>query len=208
MTTARTERLRQRWDDHAAGYDKQIGWSERRFFPGLRDWVCGQAGGEVLEVAIGTGLNLHHYPGDVVLTGVDLSPAMLAIAEDRARQLGRTVDLRTGDAQALAFPDRSFDTVVCTLSMCGIPDPRLGIEEMLRVLRPGGLLLLADHVDAAVWWARGLQALIDLFTVPRAGEHFRRRPIREVHALGLTVERHERYALGIIEQLAVRKPVE
>lgn len=118
------------------------------------------------------------------------------------------MDLRTGDGQSLAFPDGSFDTVVCTLSMCAIPDPRLGIEQMLRVLRPGGLLLLADHVDAAVWWARGLQAVIDLFTVPLAGEHYRRRPIREVQALGLSVERHERYALGIIEQFAVRKPLE
>lgn len=118
------------------------------------------------------------------------------------------MDLRTGDGQSLAFPDGSFDTVVCTLSMCAIPDPRLGIEQMLRVLRPGGLLLLADHVDAAVWWARGLQAVIDLFTVPLAGKHYRRRPIREVQALGLSVERHERYGLGIIEQFAVRKPLE
>jgi ubiquinone/menaquinone biosynthesis C-methylase UbiE len=205
-TLTRTQRLRRHWDRHAAGYDKQITWSERRFFPTTRAWICGQATGSALEVAIGTGLNLTHYPPDVALTGVDLSPAMLAIARRRADELGRRVDLRTGDAQAMPFPDGSFDTVVCTFSLCAIPDVQRGIGEMVRVLRPGGLLLLADHVRSSVWWALGVQWALDLATVPLAGEHYRRRPIRTVHAYGLTMERHERFALGIIEQLAARKP--
>src|SRR4051794_27326799 len=136
---APTERLRRHWDKHARGYDKQITWSERRFFPDTRRWICSRATGDVLEVAIGTGLNLPHYPDDIRLAGVDLSPAMLAIAHDRARRLGRDVNLRTGDAQALDFPDNCFDTVVCTLSLCGIPDERRAVADMARVLRPGGL---------------------------------------------------------------------
>src|SRR5438046_1176783 len=134
MTTEQTKRLREHWDKHARGYDKQITWSERRFFPDTRRWICSRAAGEVLEVAIGTGLNLPHYPDGIRLTGVDLSPAMLAIARDRAAQLGRHVELHTGDAQALDFPDNAFDTVVCTLSLCAIPDDRRAVEEMVRVL--------------------------------------------------------------------------
>src|SRR4051794_10140925 len=106
-----TERLRRRWDKHARGYDKQIGWSGGRFFPNTRHWICTRATGDVLELAIGTGLNLPHYPDDIRLTGIDLSPAMLAIAADRARHLHRDVDLRTGDAERLPFRDNSFDTV-------------------------------------------------------------------------------------------------
>jgi hypothetical protein len=77
---------------------------------------------------------------------------------------------------------------------------------MARVLRPGGLLLLADHVEAAPWYARTIQALIEVLSVPADGEHFRRRPIRQVQNLGLIIEHHDRFKLGIVERLAARKP--
>jgi ubiquinone/menaquinone biosynthesis C-methylase UbiE len=162
--------------------------------------------GRVLEVAIGTGLNLPHYPKAVELTGVEFSPAMLEHARHRAEQLGRTVELCEGDAQALQFVDSSFDTVVCTFSLCAIPDDRQAVAEMVRVLRPGGLLLLADHVEASAWYARAAQRLLELVTVPVGGEHFRRRPIQHVQALGLPIEAHDRFKLGIVERLAARKP--
>src|SRR6266581_1008581 len=202
----RQERLRRYWDKHAGSYDKQMGFWDRHLFAGSRDWVCSRARGRVLEVAIGTGLNLAHYPDEVQLTGVEWSPAMLDIARRRAGQLGRAVDLRHGDAQALEFPDATFDTVVCTFSLCAIPDDRQAVAEMARVLRPGGLLLLADHVEASAWYARAAQALIELGSIPAGGEHFRRRPIRHVRALGFTVEDHDRFKLGIVERLAARKP--
>ena len=204
--TGREERLRRYWDKHAGSYDKQMGFFDRHLFAGSRNWVCSKAEGQVLEVAIGTGLNLAHYPDTVRLTGVEWSAAMLDIARHRAGQLGRTVDLRQGDAQALEFPGACFDTVVCTFSLCAIPDDRKAVAEMARVLRPGGLLLLADHVEASPWWARAAQALIEVASVPVGGEHFRRRPIRHVKALGFTVEDHGRYKLGVVERLAARKP--
>lgn len=202
------ERLRRYWDKHAASYDRQMDFAERRFFGDTRRWVCSQASGDVLEVAIGTALNLEHYPRDGVrLTGVEWSPAMLDLARQRANRLGWTADLRQGDAQALEFADASFDTVVCTFSLCAIPDDSKAVQEMARVLRPGGLLLLADHVAAAAWPVRALQWLIELVSMPVGGEHFRRRPLRLVEALGFTVERRDRFKLGIIERLAARKPV-
>ena len=202
----REERLRRYWDKHAGSYDKQMGFYDRHLFAGSRDWVCSKAEGQVLEVAIGTGRNLVHYPDEVRLTGVEWSAAMLDIARHRAGQLGREVDLRQGDAQALEFPGACFDAVVCTFSLCAIPDDRKAVAEMARVLRPGGLLLLADHVEASPWWARAAQALIEVVSVPVGGEHFRRRPIRHVQALGFTVEEQDRFKLGIVEQLAARKP--
>jgi ubiquinone/menaquinone biosynthesis C-methylase UbiE len=179
---------------------------ERHFFGGTRDWVCCQATGEVLEVAIGTGLNLPHYPERVRLTGVEWSPAMLDLARRRARDLGRSVDLREGDAQALEFADGSFDSVVSTFSLCAIPDDERAVREMVRVLRPGGLLLLADHVASTVWALRAVQKLVELVSIPTAGEYYRRRPIRHVERLGLPVERHDRFRLGMVERLAARKP--
>jgi ubiquinone/menaquinone biosynthesis C-methylase UbiE len=206
VTTEQTAKLRRYWDKHADRYDQQMQYWDRKFFGNSRAWVCQQATGKVLEVAIGTGLNLAHYPESVALTGVDFSPAMLAQAQERARQLGRRVELAEGDAQALGFPDNSFDTVVSTFSLCSIPDDRQSVAEMRRVLRPGGLLLLADHVASTAWWARGIQRLLELVTVPVGEEHFLRRPLEQVRAQGFEVERQERFKLGIVERLAARKP--
>jgi ubiquinone/menaquinone biosynthesis C-methylase UbiE len=125
-----TQRLRRYWDKHARTYDKQIAFWERRLFADGRQWICSQATGDVLEVAIGTGRNLPYYPQGIRLTGIEFSPAMLELAQREADRLGRQVDLRLGDAQALDLPDASFDTVVCTLSLCAIPDERLAITEM------------------------------------------------------------------------------
>src|SRR6266496_1483711 len=100
-----TARLRRYWDEHAPHYDRQMRFLDRNLFGDTRAWVCQQATGEVLEVAVGTGLNLEFYPQGVRLTGIDLSPAMLERARDRARQLGRNVDLAEDDAHALDFPD-------------------------------------------------------------------------------------------------------
>jgi ubiquinone/menaquinone biosynthesis C-methylase UbiE len=182
-----------------------MGFFDRHLFAGSRDWICSRATGRVLEVAIGTGLNLAHYPDQVQLTGLEWSPAMLDIARHRAGQLGRAVDLRQGDAQALEFPDAAFDTVVCTFSLCAIPDDQKAVAEMARVLRPGGLLLLADHVEASPGYARAAQAVIEV-SIPASGEHLRRRPVRHVQALGFTIEDHDRLKLGIVERLAARKP--
>jgi SAM-dependent methyltransferase len=170
---------------------------DRVLLANSRVWVCAQATGHTLEVAIGTGLNLSLYPATVELTGIDFSPAMLGVAQSRARQLGRTVDLQVADAQALPFPAASFDTAVCTFALCAIPDERRVVGEMIRVLRPGGLLLLADHIAAATWPVRGLQRILELATVPLQGEHILRRLLRQVQAAGLQIERRERFKAGM-----------
>jgi ubiquinone/menaquinone biosynthesis C-methylase UbiE len=206
VSDKRAQRLRRYWDKHARTYDKQIAFWERRLFADGRQWICSQATGDVLEVAIGTGRNLPYYPQGIRLTGIEFSPAMLELAQREADRLGRQVDLRLGDAQALDLPDASFDTVVCTLSLCAIPDERLAITEMRRVLRPGGRLLLLDHVAGTPRWVRAIQWLLEQLTRPLQGEHLRRRPLLHVQAQGFEIEQHERSKLGIVERLTARKP--
>jgi ubiquinone/menaquinone biosynthesis C-methylase UbiE len=174
---------------------------ERVQFAGGRRWVCSRAAGEVLEVAVGTGLNLPFYPPGIRLTGVDLSSGMLAVARERAAALGSDVVLREADAQALPFPEASFDTVVCTLSLCAVPDERLVVGEMRRVLRPGGRLLLLDHVGSPWWPVWAAQRLLEAFTA-RSGEYQTRRPLPIVQAAGLEVTESERLKLGTVERVA------
>lgn len=200
-------RRRRAWDKQADRYDKRIGWFERRVLgEDNRAWACRRARGDVLEVAIGTGLNLPSYAADVRLTGIDLSREMLTIARKRAADLGREVDLREGDAHNLAFGDESFDTVVCTYSLCNIPDVDRAVAEMKRVLRPGGKLILVDHIRSRsrpVLWA---QRVIELFSSRIEGDYMTRRPFDQVTAHGLQVAERDRFRWGgMVERLAAEK---
>jgi ubiquinone/menaquinone biosynthesis C-methylase UbiE len=164
------------------------------------------AEGDVLEIGIGTGRNLEHYPEGIRLTGIDFSAPMLEIGRQRAKDLGRSVDLRLGDAQALEFPDASFDRVVCTLALCSIPDDRRAVSEARRVLRPGGRFLLLEHVRSPIGPVRAVQRVLDWLAVRMEGDHLVREPLVHLAAEGFVVERVERLKLGIVERVAARKP--
>jgi len=200
-----TARVRRRYNAVAGAYDRRIGIAERLLFGDGRRWVCSRARGEVLEIAVGTGRNLPYYPAAVRLIGIELSPAMLAIARGRARALGRDADLREGDAQALDFPEARFDTVVCTLGLCTIPDDRRAVAEAARVLRPGGHLLLLEHVRSPVLPVRLLQRLLDPLAVRYEADHLLREPLDRVREAGFDVVRIERARWGIVERLVARK---
>jgi ubiquinone/menaquinone biosynthesis C-methylase UbiE len=206
MTANRTERVRRHYDRSAGSYDRIISWAEKALFGGAREWVCSQARGEVLEIAVGTGRNFPFYPEGVRLTGIELSPKMLNLARRRARELGRDADLRVGDAHNLPFLDASFDTVVVTLALCTIPDDRRALAEAARVLRPGGQLLLLEHVRSPVLPVRLLQRVLEPLTLLLDHDHLLREPLRHVEDAGLVVERFESSKLGMVERLQASKP--
>ncbi|MEV0273529.1 methyltransferase domain-containing protein [Hamadaea sp. NPDC050747] len=200
--TARQKRV---WDKSAPSYDRQIQLFERIWFTGSREWLGERAGGRVLEVAIGTGRNLPHYRPGVTVTGIELSPAMLAYARRRAADLGLAADLREGDAEHLPFDDASFDTVVCAFSLCTIPRPPAAIAEMRRVLRPGGDLLLVDHIGSTWPPIRAGQWLLERLTIRAAGEHFTRRQLPLVRAAGFEIVEAERLKAGSVERIHARR---
>lgn len=202
-----TARVRSIMDRRARDYDRVMDWNEKLLFGGGREWVCSQAQGEVLEIAVGTGRNLPFYPPGVRLTGIDLSPAMLQIACDRASTLGIEVDLRPGDAQTLPFPDACFDAVVCTLSLCTIPDDRRAVQEVWRVLRPGGRFLLLEHVRSPLLPVRLAQRALAGYFLRREGDHLLREPLEHLKAEGFEIIAQERSTLGLVERIAARKPM-
>jgi ubiquinone/menaquinone biosynthesis C-methylase UbiE len=200
------EVLRSKWEKYAPRYDRDIRFFERVQFGGGRQWVCSQADGDVLEVAVGTGRNLSFYPDTVRLTGIDFSSAMLDIARARAAELGREIELLEGDAQALPFADASFDTVVCTLGLCGFPDDRAAIAEAYRVLRPQGTLLLLDHVRSHHKLIYLGQRLLETLTLRMLGDYQTRRPLPLVQEAGFIVQRQMRLKAGTVERVAAVKP--
>lgn len=131
---------------------------------------------------------------------------MLAIGRRRSDQLGRRVDLRVGDAQALEFAGERFDTVVCTLGLCTIPDPRLAVAEARRVLRSGGRLLLLEHVRSPVRVVRVIERLLEPLSVRSPADHLTREPLDYLRAEWFEIEHLERSKWSIVERVAARKP--
>ena len=135
-------------------------WYERHVLPYLIDWGCGlpmatrqrqvlvpRAHGRVLEVGVGTGLNLRHYDQQQVqsLTALDPAEQLHHLARRRAERAGLQVALLGLSAERIPLPDHSFDTVVMTWTLCSIPDPLAALREMRRVLVPQGQLLFCEH---------------------------------------------------------------
>lgn len=201
-----TARVRAVQDKQAPRYDRQISFFERVLFGDGRAWVCSQAHGKVLELACGTGRNLPRYGKDIDLTAIELSPQMLAIGRRRAEELGHQADLRLGDVQALEFPDQSFDTVTCTLGFCTIPDTRTAAAEALRVLRPGGQLLLLEHVRSPSPIVRGVQRLLEPLAVRFEADHLLREPLDYLPGVGFEIDEVQRLKWGIVERLRAHKP--
>lgn len=201
-----TARVRDVYEKQAPYYDRVIAIAERLLFAGGREWACRRVHGDVLEVGVGTGRNLPCFPEEIALSGIELSPAMLAQAQERARRLGRTADLRVGDAQRLPFADATFDTVLATLTLCSIPDDVTAVAEMARVLRPGGRLVLLDHVASPSPVVRAVQRLLEPLFLRLAADHLLREPDEAVRRAGLVIEELSRSRAGLVLRLSARKP--
>ena len=186
---------------------------DRHILPRLIDYACGmgevmktrskivpQAEGRVLEIGIGTGLNLGFYdPARVqVVIGVDPAAQMQALARQRAAAIAipvETIALELGEIQA---GDASFDSIVCTFTLCTIPDAAAALKEMRRVLKPGGRLLFAEHglaPDAPV--VRWQHRLTPLWKPLAGGCHLNRDIPRLIEAGGFAIrELHTGYLQG------------
>jgi ubiquinone/menaquinone biosynthesis C-methylase UbiE len=200
-----TERVRRVMDKEAPRYDREMNFCDRVLFSGGREWVCSKVEGDVLEIAVGSGRNLPSYPSGTSLTAIEFSPEMLKLAKRKAAEVGSDADLRLGDAQTLEFPDESFDTVVCTLALCTIPDPLAAVREAYRVLRPGGTYRGLEHVRSPVRVVRGVQRLLDPLAVRFAADHLVREPLEYLGRAGFEIQELSRSKWGIVERFVARK---
>jgi len=198
------EELSKAYDRIARWYDLAEALPEWILLRRLRRRLLRRARGQVLEVAAGTGRNLPFYPPDCTLTLVDISSGVLAVARRRAERLGRPVQFEVMDAQALAFPDGSFDTVVSTLSTCTFPDPVAALREMDRVCRPDGRILLLEHGRSNRAWLARWQDRKAPAHARRLGCYWNREPLLLVRQAGLEVVEARRYALGMVYLIEAR----
>jgi ubiquinone/menaquinone biosynthesis C-methylase UbiE len=159
--------------------------------------LFGDAQGRVLLVAVGTGVDLRHFPPGLDLAAVDISEEMLRKARARARLYRGRLTLVRADALNLCFADSSFDTVVTSCTMCSVPDPLRALREIHRVLRPGGLLLMFEHVRSRNPLLGLVLDAMTLYT-RRGGTEMNRDTLGSVRAAGFRVTRVESVFLDII----------
>ena len=200
-----TARVRRLYDRDAPRYDRSMTLTER-IIGDRRAGLVEDLRGRVLEVAVGTGATLPHYQPGTRVTGIDLSPGMLAQARARTVRAGVTVELREMDAQALEFPDGSFDAVVFTLCLCAIPDPGMAVREALRVARPQAPIRLLEHVRSHVLPIALLLDAVNLATVPLHAEHMNRRTFATAAAAGVQDLTQERWFGGVFTLIRGRAP--
>jgi ubiquinone/menaquinone biosynthesis C-methylase UbiE len=179
----------------------------RRQFDPLRREVIGQARGVVLEVGAGSGLNFHLYePGQVErVEAIEPDATMLRYARERRDKALVPITLTQAPAEVLPFADATFDSVVGTLVFCSVSDPARALAETWRVLKPGGMLLLFEHVRSENKAAAGMQTMITPFTIRLAGNcHWNRDTAQAVAQAGFEITSHRQVHTGLHPQIILQ----
>ena len=198
-----TQKTRARYQRISTLYDFMEILPERRYKPWRERLWSLVKGPKVLEVGVGTGKNMPFYPKGLQITGIDLTPGMLDRARIRADDLKLDVDLRIGDAQALDFPDETFDSVVATFVFCSVPDPLLGLGQLVRVVKPAGQVILMDHVRSEQPLFGILMDALNPIVVRITGANINRRTVENVREASLVIDHVEVLGMGGIFKLIV-----
>jgi ubiquinone/menaquinone biosynthesis C-methylase UbiE len=177
----------------AALYDRMATSAERRWMGGRRRRLLAGASGAVLEIGGGTGANLPHYRDVDLVTVAEPDPFMRKRLSQKLADARVPVEVSEAGAEALPFPDGSVDTVVSTLVLCTVPDQGSALDEIRRVLRPGGRLLFIEHVRAEGSAARWQDRLEPLWRRLFGGCHPNRDTVAAFEESGFEIESFESF---------------
>lgn len=189
--------LRERYDGFAPRYDFEVLVYEFLGLRKLRKELIKRASGSVLEIATGTGKNFQHYEKNVRLTATDMSRGMLSLAKKKADKLGMNVTYAVIDGEAIAFADGSFDTVVSSLTLCTFTEPVKALQEMARVCKPDGRILLVEHGKSSNGWLARFQDKMAHKHAARLGCWWNRMPLDYVKQAGMKISFTRKVFFGI-----------
>lgn len=192
-----------KWDKASRTYDL-LTWADRRRFAAAKRRLFSAMSGRCLMVAAGTGTDFEYLPPGLAITAIDISPGMVARAARRAAAYRGSLQVEVGDVQNLAYADQAFDSVATSCTFCSVPDPVRGLRELHRCLRPGGRLLMFEHMRSRVGALGILQDLMTPLT-SRFGPAMNRDTIGNVSRAGFRVVRETNVYLDIVRAIEARR---
>lgn len=197
MDKKQTETIKQRYNRISGLFDIM----ERMMPEKSRKELIQKARGEVLEIGVGTGANLKYYPKSVHVTGIDFSPNMLQKARQKAEKLTQSIRLIEMNAEQLAFPDNSFDTVVSTCVFCSVPNPIQGLKEIRRVTKPNGQIIMLEHMRSDNKIIGKAMDILNPIGLHIVGANINRKTMENIKKAGLHVTSQELLMTSIMRKL-------
>ena len=196
MTTAIENDAKRKWDGAAKSFDL-LSFGDDRRFGGYKKRLFAKMHGKSLMVAAGTGNDFKYFPPDQDIVALDISPKMLEKAAPRAIGYPGALVLREMDVCKLDYPDDMFDTVVTVCTFCSVPKPIVGLRELRRVLKPGGQILMFEHMRSGV---AQFGVLLDLMTplTRKLGPDLNRDTVGNVLKAGFRLRRIENVYMDIV----------
>ena len=198
--------IRKRYDRLAPFFDLLEAPMEGLFFRQWRKRLWTKATGHhILEVGVGTGKNFASYPKDARITAIDFSPKMLLQAEQTKSRKNIQVELALMDVQSLSYADNSFDSVIGSFVFCSVPLPIKGLKELHRVCKPGGQVLMLEHVLSSNPILSRLMKLLNPFMVKLFGANINRDTVKYVKACGFSSVRIDEHSSDILKLIEATK---
>lgn len=179
-----TEKIRRRYNRAAKIYDILENPME---IMALRQWrieLMKDLRGRVLEVGVGTGKNIEYYPDDIDIVAIDFSEKMLEKAKEKKKRFNKDVILLNMDAQNIQFEDNTFDTVYTTCVFCSVPDPIKCLNEIRRVCRPNGKIIMIEHVRSEKKVLGIIMDILNPIVVNTYGANINRRTLENIKKSG------------------------
>jgi len=194
-----------KWDNAARTFDLMNRGIELRYGEKKREWFS-RSYGRTLLVAVGTGLDLEYFRSGQQVVAIDISEKMLGKAQEKEASCKAAVELVRADVQMLGFSDSSFDSAVTSCTFCSVPDPVQGLKEIRRVMKPGGTLLMFEHVRSDIFW---MGPMMDLMTglSRKFGPDLNRRTRENIRKAGFRLTREVNVYLDMVKLFEAVKPV-
>jgi ubiquinone/menaquinone biosynthesis C-methylase UbiE len=198
--------IRKRYDRIAPYFEGMEAIMEGLFFRNWRKRLWAKVEGHhILEVGVGTGKNFDYYPKDARITAIDFSGQMLKQAAKKRDRKNVNVELELMDVQSLYFADNSFDTVICSFVFCSVPSAAKGLKELYRVCKPGGQVLLLEHVVSSNPAIAAIMNLLNPVVVALVGANINRNTVKSVKACAFTSVNVDERSSDIIKLIEARK---
>lgn len=194
-----------KWDKAAPSFDLMAGrGAEERWAPFKRE-LYARMQGEILFLALGTGLDIAMFPRGQTISAIDISPEMLKIARPRAEAYEGELRPYLMDVHDMDFPDDHFDQVFTSCTFCSVPDPVGGLQQLKRVLKPGGDLYMFEHTGSGLYPFKPMMQLMSLLT-ERLGPSMSRTTVANVRAAGFHLLEVNNLFLDVVKTIHARKP--